>query len=85
MRWIVDARTVVLLALFAVVSILLAVGSGLAWHKAARAHANYVTLGVTAGYVLDSLNAIQCIPMNPGDAVRVFPAPDTLKRAGRAR
>ena len=79
--WFVRERDVVILCLLAVVSILLAAGSGIAWHNANRGRRVYLARVDTVGTMLDSLNAIQCVPRNPGDAIRVFPAPDTLRRA----
>lgn len=69
--------------MLAVVSILLAAKSSIGDWRAAEARQMYLTLTDSALVVLDSLRAIQCVPRNPGDAVRVFPAPrpDTLKRA----
>lgn len=90
--WFVRERAVVILCLFAVCAVLLAIGSGFAWlaagraeRRADRARQMYVTLADTARVLVDSMRAVQCIATNPGDAVRVFPAPrpDTLKRAGR--
>ena len=74
-----------LLLLFGVVCVLLAVGSGLAWHRADRVRGVYLARIDTVGVLLDSLNAIRCVPIVPGEDVRVYPAPrpDSLKRAAR--
>lgn len=76
---------IVLLALLAVVSILLAVGSGIAWHKADNARASYLAQATAAQGFVDSLAAVRCVPVADGSSVRVFPAPrpDTLRRAGK--
>lgn len=75
---------VLLLVLLAIVSILLAAGSSLAWHRADRQRLVYLARVDTVGTMLDSLRAVQCIPRQPGQPVRVFPVPpDTLQRAVR--
>ena len=84
-KWLVAPWGVILLVLLAIVSILLAAGSSLAWHRADEVRSIYLGQVTGAQRIVDSLAAAKCVPVNNGDIIRVYPAPrpDTLKRARR--
>jgi hypothetical protein len=77
--WFVDARAVLLVALLAVTSLLLAAGSGLAWRQADRAKRQWVA----ARDSMETLLSGNWVRIGPWDKVVVGRAPDSLPRTAR--
>jgi hypothetical protein len=80
--WFVDARAIVVLCLLAIVSILLAAGSSIAWHYAAIERREERAARLRWEAARDSLLAKNWVPVcETCKVVNLGPRQDTLPRA----